>query len=76
MLPVIYHEAATNVTPELLSLPVTLSGLDRYLSSMESSTSRFTPVRPVKIATSSWCALLLSDLIVTPCHSLCCDQRN
>ena len=44
MLAVIYHQAAANVTPELLSLPITLSGLDHHLSSMESSTSRFTPV--------------------------------
>ena len=43
MLAVIYHEAA-DVTPELLSLPVTLVGCDRHLSSMESSTSRLTPV--------------------------------
>ena len=43
MLAVIYHEAA-DVTPELLSLPVTLVGCDRHLSSMESTTSRLTPV--------------------------------
>ena len=44
MLAVIYHEAATDVTPELLSLPITLLGWDLHLSSMESSTSRLTPV--------------------------------
>ena len=69
---VIYHEAADDTT-ELLSLPVTLLGCDRHLSSMESSMLRLTPVT---IAISSWCALLLSNLIVTPCHSLCCVQRN
>ena len=68
MLAVKYHDAATVVT-----LPVTLLGCDRHLSSIELSTSRFAPVT---IAISSWCALLLSDLIVTPCHLLRCDQRN
>ena len=69
MLAVKYHEAATDVT-----LPVILLGCDRHLSFINSSTSHFTT--PVMIAMSSWCALPLSDLIVTPCHSLSCDQHN
>ena len=64
MLAVKYHEAATDVI---------LLGCDRHLSFIKSSTPRFTT--PVMIAISSWCALLLSDLIVTPCHSLSCDQQ-
>ena len=75
MLAVIYHKAASDVTPELLSLPVTPLGCDRHLSSIESSTSRFTPVT-IAIKPSSWCALLLSNLTVTPWYSLCCDLRN
>ena len=76
MLAVIYHEAATDnadVIPKLRSLLVTLLGCNCHLSSIK---SRFTPHAPVTIATSSWCALLLSYLIVTPCHSLSCDERN
>ena len=69
MLAVKYQEAATDVT-----LPVTLLGCDHHLSFIKSSTSRF--ITPVMIAISSWCAQLLSDLIVTPCHSLSCDQHN
>ena len=60
MLAVIFYEAATDVTPELLSLPVTLLGCDRHLSSMEPSTSHFTPVtiaiRPKKY-------MFVSDLL-------------
>ena len=69
MLAVKYHETANDVT-----LPVILLGCDRHLSFIKSSMSRFTT--PVMIAISSWCALLQSDLIVTPCHLLSCDQHK